>query len=128
MAQKLLNSAQVGAFTQHVGAESMTQCVGMYVRRESAGHSDLFYDPRYAARRQGPAALVDKKPLCVFLRFAKDFLSRHAIDAQGLFRRAFERDITLFFAFPPDQDDSVGFVDVSQFDPYKFRIAQATAV
>jgi hypothetical protein len=61
VAEQLLNGAQVGAFFQHVRAESMAQRVRMHVRRKSLRDRNLLDDAAHTARGEPPAAPVDEQ-------------------------------------------------------------------
>lgn len=57
--KQFLNRAQVGAFFEHVGTESMAQGVGVDVGRESFGDGYFLDDPAHAAGGQASAAAID---------------------------------------------------------------------
>ena len=50
VAEQFLNGAQVGAFFQHVRAESVAQSVRMHVRRKAFGDRNFLDDAADAAR------------------------------------------------------------------------------
>ena len=56
VAQQFLNRAQVGAFFQQMGAESVAQRVRMDVGRKSAQNRDALHDTADAARGQASFA------------------------------------------------------------------------
>src|SRR5437867_11300026 len=58
MAQQLLNSAQVGALLQHMGAECVPECMGMEVGRQPLGDCNCFYDTSYATRCEATTSQV----------------------------------------------------------------------
>lgn len=60
VAEHLLNGAEVCAFLQHVGAESMAQGVRVDVGGESLGNGDFLDNPSDAASGETAAAMVDQ--------------------------------------------------------------------
>src|SRR5207302_8138422 len=74
VAEHFLNRAQVGAFLQHVGTESVSQSVRVDVGRQTFGDSDLLDDPSYAARGEPATTLIDHERRRVLLCIGKDFL------------------------------------------------------
>src|SRR5713101_3354697 len=82
VAEHLLDGAQVGAFFEHVGSESVAQGVRMNVGRESLGNGDFLDDPPYAARCEASAALVDQERRSVLAGFRESQLPRWKVSGQ----------------------------------------------
>src|SRR3981189_1303121 len=61
MAEQFLDGAQVRSLFQHVGAEGVTQSMGMNLGRQSLGNRDSLDDAAYAAGGETSAALVDEQ-------------------------------------------------------------------
>jgi len=57
VAEKFLNGTKIGTFLQHVRSESVTQRVGVEIRREAVGDGHAFDDAAHAAR--GDAASTE---------------------------------------------------------------------
>ena len=101
VAEQFLNGAQVGAFFQHVRAESMAQRVRMHVRRKTFGDGNLLDDAADAARGEPAAAPVDEQRRRVLAAFRKNFLAFGKIGRQraSLLNRQTEHSV-LFFPLP----------------------------
>src|SRR6202140_5429024 len=61
VAEQFLDGAQVRSLLQHVGAEGVTQSMGMNLGGQSLGNGDSLDDAAYAAGGEASAALVDYK-------------------------------------------------------------------
>src|ERR1700682_2551559 len=82
MTEHLLDSSQVGAFLEHVGAEGVPKSVGMDVGRESFCDGNFLNDPAYAPGGELSPALIDEQGWGVLVQVGQDELSRRQIGRQ----------------------------------------------
>ena len=80
--EHLLDSAQIGTFFEHVGAEGVPQRVRVNVGRQSFRDCNFFNDPADAARRQSPSPLIDEERGSAFARLNQNCLTRGQIRGQ----------------------------------------------
>src|ERR1700730_361391 len=71
MTEHLLDSSQVGAFLEHVGAEGVPKSVGMDVGGETFCDRNFLNDPAYAASCEPPTALIDEQGGAVLVQFGQ---------------------------------------------------------
>ncbi len=135
MAEQFLDAAEVGAFFQEVGAESVAKGVGVDVGGEAALDGDAFYDAGDGSRREAPGTAqveVEQERFGLGIGFAlggvEAGLALVEIGAKGVGGGVGEGHVALLLAFAADQDGFVGPVNVGEVDGGEFGVAHAAAI